>query len=117
MSVTENEQICDEAVYQELTPLDYRKVPSLEEAKERIWYNDWISDGVNHREEDGMVVCEKKEKSYHWVVELDSGGELMAFQNKYGSITISNSDPYVEVNKEITICGRIEFNGENAHER
>ena len=103
MSVTMNKQVCDEAVLEELTPLDYRKVPSIEEAKKKVWYKDWIADGVNHREEDGMVVCEKKNKSSKWVVELGSLEELLAFQGKYGSINISNSVPYVEVKKEITL--------------
>ena len=103
MSVTMNKQVCDEAVLEELTPLDYRKVQSIEEAKKKIWYKDWIADGVNHREEDGMVVCEKKNKSSKWVVELGSLEELLAFQGKYGSINISNSVPYVEVKKEITL--------------
>lgn len=103
MSVTVNKQVCDEAVFEELTPLDYRNVSSLEEAKKKIWYTDWISDGVNHREEDGMVVCERKKKSSQWVVELGSLEELLSFQGKYGSINVSNSTPYVEVKKEIII--------------
>ncbi len=103
MSVTENKQVCDEAVFEQLTQLDYRSVPSIEEAKKKIWYNDWIADGINHREEDGMVVSEKKEKSSQWVVEFGSLEELLAFQGKYGSINISNSAPYVEVKNEITI--------------
>jgi hypothetical protein len=103
MSVTTNKQVCDEAVLEELTPLDYRNVPSIEEAKKKIWYKDWIADGVNHREEDGMVVCEKKNKFSQWIVEIDTLDELLAFQNKYGSINVSNSVPYVEVKKEITL--------------
>jgi len=103
MSVTENRQVCDEAVQEKLTPLDYRSVGSMEEAQKKIWYKDWIADGVNHREENGMVVCEKKEQNSQWVVEMGSLEELLAFQDKYGEITIANSIPYVEVKKEITI--------------
>jgi len=103
MSVTENRQVCDEAAQEELTPLDYRSVGSMEEARKKIWYKDWISDGVNHREENGMLVCEKKEKTSQWIVEIDSLDELLALQNKYGAITIANSVPYVEAKKEITI--------------
>jgi len=103
VSVTENRQICDEAVQADLTPLDYRSIGSLEEAKKKIWYKDWINDGENHREEEGMVVCEKKEKSRQWVVEIGTLEELLAFQGKYGSINIADSVPYVEVKKEITI--------------
>lgn len=103
MSVTVNKQVCDEAVLQELTPLDYRKVSTLEEAKKKIWYKGWISDGANHREEDGMVVCERKKKSNQWIIELSSLEEMLSFQEKYGSINVSNSIPYIEVKKEITI--------------
>jgi hypothetical protein len=103
VSVTENRQICEEAFQEALTPLDYRNVESLEKARDKIWYKDWIADGVNHREENGMVVCEKKEKSRQWVIKLDSLEELLEFQGKYGSILLSDSTPYVEVKKEITI--------------
>lgn len=103
MSVTENRQVCDEAVQDKLTPLDYRNVGSMEEAQKKVWYKDWLADGINHREENGMMVCEKKEKSSQWIVEIGSLEELLAFQNKYGAITIANSVPYVEVRKEITI--------------
>ncbi|HCC53808.1 MAG TPA: hypothetical protein DEQ20_02625 [Desulfobulbaceae bacterium] len=103
MSMTENRQVCDEAVQEKLTLLDYRSVGSMEEAQKKIWFKDWIADGINHREEDGMVVCEKKEKPSPWVVDIASLEELLIFQDKYGEITIANSIPYVEVKKEITI--------------
>lgn len=35
ISVTENRKPCDEAIEEELTPLDYRTVKTLEEAKKR----------------------------------------------------------------------------------
>lgn len=103
VSVTENRQICPGAVQEALTPLDYRGVESLERAKEKVWYKEWLADGVNHREENGMVVCEKREKSPQWVINLNSLEELMAFQEQHGSILISESAPFVEVNKELTI--------------
>mgnify|MGYP005838881461 CR=1 FL=1 len=103
VSVTENRQVCDEAVLEELTPMDYRDVRNMDEAKNKIWFNDWIAEGVNHREEDGMVVCEKKERSPQWVVNLNNLEELLELQEKYGSINISNSAPFVETKKEITI--------------
>jgi len=103
VSLTGNRKVCDEARQEDLTPLDYRTVKTLEEAKKKVWYKDWIKGGVNHREEDGMVVCDKKEKSRQWVVEINSLEELLEFQSKYGSIVISNSIPYKGVRKEITI--------------
>jgi len=103
MSVTENKQVCDEARQEDLTPLDYRTVGTLEEAKGKVWYKEWLSSGENHREEGGMVVCDKKEKSKQWIVEINSLDDLITFQGKYGEIVISDSTPYKEVKKEITI--------------
>ncbi len=103
LPVTENKKPCDEARKEELTPLDYRTVKTLEEAKGKVWYEDWLESGENHREEDGVVVCDKKNKSKQWVIEIDNLEELIAFQKKYDEITISDSAPYKEVRKEITI--------------
>jgi|SRR5208283_19044 len=106
VSLTESKSPCGEAKEYEVTPLDYRDVKTLEEAKGKIWYKDWIADGKNHREENGTIVCDKKEKTKQWVVELNSLDELLAFQSKYGDIIISDSSPYKEVKKEITIQGK-----------
>lgn len=103
MSVTESKKVCDEAIEEDLSQLDYRTVSTLEKAKGKVWYKEWISSGKNHREEDGMVVCDKKEKSKQWVVNLNTLEDLVAFQGKYGAIIISDSTPYKEVKKEITI--------------
>ncbi len=103
VSVTENKRPCDEARQEELTPLDYRTVKTLEEAKGKIWYKDWLESGENHREENGVVVCDKKEKTTQWVIEIYTLKELIEFQGKYGEIVISDSTPYKEAGKEITI--------------
>lgn len=103
MSVTENQKPCEEAKELELTPLDCRTVGTIEEAKGKIWYKEWLEGGENHREENGMVVCDKKEKSKQWVVELNTLEELLAFQNKYEEISISDGTLYKETSKEITI--------------
>ena len=87
----------------ELTPLDFRDVKNLEEAKGKIWYKDWIEGGENHREENGMVVSDKKVKVGQWVVDINGLEELLAFQSKYGDIVISDSSPYKEVQKEIIL--------------
>lgn len=103
VSLRESRKPCDEAVEEELTPLDYRTVKTLEEAKKKVWYKDWIEGGLNHREEEGMVVCDKKAKEKQWVVDIDTLEELIAFQTKYGVISISDSVPYKEVRKELKI--------------
>ncbi len=102
-SISGDDRPCDEAVREELTPLDYRTVKTLEEAKKKIWYKDWLKGGVNHREENGRVVCEKTVKQQQWVVEIASLDELLKFQDKYGDIILRDSAPYVEVKKEIII--------------
>ncbi len=105
VSLTENRKPCDEAVEEELTPLDYRTVRSIDEAKKKIWFKDWYEGGVNHRTEGGMIVCDKRTGEKHWVVDIDSLDELLAFQNKYGEIEIAYSAPFRETGREIRILG------------
>jgi hypothetical protein len=103
VSLSDIKKPCEEAKLEELSQLDYRDVKTLEEAKSRIWYNDWIKRGENHREENGVVVCDLKDKVRQWVIDINSLEELVSFQSKYGDILISNSTPYRETNKEVTI--------------
>ncbi len=103
ISPSESKRPCDEALEEILVPLDYRTVATLEDAKQKIWYKDWFNGGENHREENGMVVCDKKVKVKQWVCDFNTLEELIAFQSKYGDITISDSSPYKGVNKEIKI--------------
>ncbi len=103
--LTETKSPCNEAKEYELTPLDYRDVKTLEEAKGKIWYKSWIASGENHRIENGIVVCDKKTKVKQWVIEIDSLEQLLSFQSKYGDIIISDSSPYKEADKEIIMQG------------
>lgn len=103
VSVTERKKPCDEAVEEELTQLDYRTVKTLEEAKGKIWYRDWLECGENHREEGGIVVCDKKEKRRKWVIEINTLEELIRFQEKYGEILLAEGTHYKESTKELTI--------------
>lgn len=105
VSLQESKKPCDEAKEEALTPLDYRTVRTLEDAKKKIWYKDWLQGGANHREEGGIVVCDKKEKEKQWVLEINTLKELMDFQSKYGEIVIMDSAPYRETKKEIEILG------------
>src|SRR3990172_10601625 len=100
ISLVESKSPCDEAKEEELTPLDYRTVKTLEEAKKKIWYKDWLEGGVNHREADGIVVCDKKAKDTQWVVTINSLEEMIEFQKKYGEILIQDSSPYREAQKQ-----------------
>jgi hypothetical protein len=103
--LTETKKPCDEAREQDLTPLDIRDVKSLEDAKGKIWYKDWIEGGKNHREENGMIVSDKKATVKQWVVEIGNLEELLAFQRNHGDIVISDSSPYKEAKHEIIIQG------------
>ena len=103
VSLTDSKKPCDEATEQALTLLDIRDVKTLDEAKGKIWYKSWIEGGENHREENGMIVSDKKVKVNQWVVDINSLEELLAFQGKYGDIVISDSSPYREVKKEIIL--------------
>ncbi len=105
VSLTGSKKPCEEAKEEALTPLDYRTVKTLEEAKKKIWYKDWLEAGVNHREEDEMVVCDKKVKEKQWVVDINSLEELIDFQGRHGEIMILDSSPYKESRKEIKILG------------
>lgn len=106
VSLTESKSPCNEAEERELTPLDYRDVKTLDDAKGKIWYKDWIAGGENYREENGMIVCDRKAKTKQWVIDIDSLDQLLSFQSKYGDIVISDSSPYKEANKEIIIQGK-----------
>ncbi|MCK9417991.1 MAG: hypothetical protein M0R70_01275 [Nitrospirae bacterium] len=103
VSLTQSKKPCNEANEIGLTPLDFRDVKTLEEAKGKIWYKNWIDNGENHREENGIIVSDKKVKVNQWVVDINSLEELLSFQNKYGDIVISDSSPYKEVQKEIIL--------------
>ena len=104
--LTETKRPCDEAKEVEVTPLDIRDVKTLEEAKGKIWYKDWIASGANHREENGMVVCDKKTKVKQWAVDIHTLEELIAFQGRHGDIVLSDSSPYKEAKNEIIIEGK-----------
>ena len=101
--LTETRKPCDEAREQDLTPLDIRDVKSLDEAKGKIWYKDWIESGKNHREENGMIVSDKKSTVKQWTVDIGTLDELLAFQGRHGDIVISDSSPYKEAKHEIII--------------
>jgi len=105
VSLRESKKPCNEAKEEDLTPLDFRTVKTLEEAKKKVWYKDWLEGGSNHREEGGVVVCDKRVKEKQWIVDIDSLDNLIEFQSGYGEIAITDSAPYKEARKEIKIPG------------
>ena len=92
---------CDEAVEIECTYRDERAVSTLAEAEKMFWYEGWYTRGINHREEDGYVVCDVSGYN-QWMVSINGLVELVQFMSKYGNIVISKSR-YNEYRNEITI--------------
>ena len=100
----DEEKPIDEAVLvnRTLHYLDKRTVSSLEEAKATRWYNEFISSGTNHREENGYIVrdCEREESV--WEVEIESLNDIISLFKKYGDIIIMGST-YSEYDFKIEI--------------
>ena len=90
------------AKQEELTSLDYRTVAKLKTAEKQHWYKQWYDNGINHREENGMVVCDRKKKAKVWTMKINSLDELMKFANKYGNLVMRMGD-YKETQDVIEI--------------
>lgn len=78
---------CKEAHLEKVFRLDFRTVPTIEEAKKYHWFEGWFSRGRNHREEKGMIVCDVE--CEEWVVSMIKLARLVEFVEKYGEIIIS----------------------------
>ncbi|HPP11079.1 MAG TPA: hypothetical protein PLK41_08840 [Defluviitoga tunisiensis] len=80
---------------EKLTYHDWRYARSLEEAKEKVWFDSWYRRGINHREENGKVICELKHKVEEYVIEINSIEDLIHLINrsKY-DIMIRNDGDY-----------------------
>jgi hypothetical protein len=87
---------------EELTYIDRRTVATLEEAKKYHWFDSWHKKGKNHREENGMIACDRIQKSTERVVEISSLDELLQLQERFGEVEIVNSG-YLEITKQINI--------------
>ena len=96
------EKPCVGAKLEELTYLDYRTVSSLEEAEKLDWYKFWFDEGINHRVENGMIVCDRKQKKPKWTIEIHDLEDLMFFIEKTDDIIISKV-PFKEIKYEIEI--------------
>lgn len=101
VNIPDNSPLSKIFVVEALTYLDFRTVPTLAEAKHRHWYSRWFDSGINHREERGMVVCEKREKYPCFVIEIQNLEDLIELQTKHGHFAIDDSS-YLEISKEIS---------------
>ena len=85
-----------EGAYKEYTTRrDWRTMGSLEHARSRHWFNSWYDKGINHREENGMIVCEIREPVSKWFVKIDSLEQLADIIDKLGCIKIRSSNEYM----------------------
>jgi len=86
-----HEKPCDEAMEETRPNLDVRRVDS----PYRIWHTEeevqkeWYQHGTNHRSENGRILRNLPDTMY-WTIEFQSLEELMAFQETYGEILISD---------------------------
>lgn len=81
---------------------DRRNVSSMEEAKTEFWYNEFMSSGTNHREENGYIVRDYEVEESVWEVEIDSLNDVINLFKKYGDIIILGST-YSEYDFKIEI--------------
>lgn len=93
---------CNEAYQVNVTYLDYRMASTIKEAKNQGWFKSWYDNGTNHREENGMVVCEQNELRNIWVINIGVFQELTNLLNKYKEIKIRKSD-YKKIEYDIVV--------------
>jgi hypothetical protein len=87
---------------EELTYIDRRTVATLDEAKKHHWFEGWHKRGKNHREENGMIACDRLQKTTERVIEILSLDELLQLQERLGRLEIVDSG-YLEISKQIEI--------------
>jgi len=83
---------CKEAKREKAISQNWRTVKTLEEAKKHHWFDQWYNNGINHREERGLIVCDSKIKHNIWVIEINDLTQLLGLAEKYGELVISLSE-------------------------
>lgn len=84
---------CEEAYAAPAIFVDRRTVPTIKEAKKRFWFKNWYEGGTNHREENGMIACDRPPRN-KWFVEIDNLDDLVEFIHKHGRVVISSDSHY-----------------------
>lgn len=82
--------------------LDFRSVKTIEEARNMHWYNEWYKRGINHREENGFIVCDIPKSKVMHTLKIDTIEDIQSFIKKYGIIVIKQSS-YKEFDIELEI--------------
>ena len=85
-----------------LTRLDRRNVKTLKEVKNYSWGEGWFDKGVNHREENGMVVRDMIETQSVWTIEVNIIDDFMELCKKYGDLIFMSTN-FKEIKYEIEI--------------
>lgn len=95
---------CENAYSEEAITLDRRTVSTIHEAKSRDWFNSWYNGGTNHREEDGMIVCDRKDKSKRWFIDVNSLDDLINLsRNNDASLILSTYTNIKDVSCSVEI--------------
>ena len=102
-SMWTEEKPCEEAYSKALTKLDVRTEKTFAEARKKHWFKEWYDNGINHRIENGYIVCDAKEKRAVWMIKIDTLDQLLAFIEKYGELIISDDAEYKENQRYIEI--------------
>jgi len=84
----EDKKPCKSAKKEKLTYVVYTTVSSFEKAKKYPWFEDWYKNGENFRKENGMLVCDRKEKENVWTIEINNLNELINLIKEEGKIVI-----------------------------
>ena len=86
-----------------LTYMDSRNAKTLEEAKKKPWYKSWFEQGTNHREENGLVVCDRLHQETPCnTIEVNSLEDILGLVNEEGEIVVTKTN-YKEISYEIEI--------------
>lgn len=83
---------CDEAFLTQETSYDYRSCKTIEEARNKHWFESWYNNTTDHIEVSGYIRGTRKEKDKCWAVNIETLDDLMKLHAKYGSLIITN--PY-----------------------
>lgn len=90
---TGNQPPCEEAVEFECIYIDYRTVKTLQEMKHLALGKGFFSEGINHREEKGMVARDMPPRLV-WCVEINTLDDITNLREKYDEDLIITSSNY-----------------------
>lgn len=74
---------------------DWRTIGTIAEAEGCYWYPLWYARGRNHREQDGMIVCDVKEPVEKWFIEVKTLEDFLGLVEKHGALKIRTSNEYI----------------------